>query len=198
MKKSGFTIVELLIVIVVIAILAAISIVSYRGIADSAKNVSLLSAMDAYEKALTLYKIKNGTHPSTLIHGGASVASCLGEYKASGPFADGQCVTSTYSGGEFMPPTVANPAVNAALLEFLSTQPSPTNNTFSARVGDLSPEITNITVNTRGITYISDTNNPNLATLTYTIKSDQPCGRGEKTIDNSYGFSLTRCQIKLK
>ncbi len=36
-QKSGFTIVELLIVIVVIAILAAITIVSYNGISERAK-----------------------------------------------------------------------------------------------------------------------------------------------------------------
>ena len=35
-KKSGFTIVELLIVVVVIAILAAISIVAYAGIQNRA------------------------------------------------------------------------------------------------------------------------------------------------------------------
>jgi len=37
-KQSGFTIVELLIVVVVIAILAAITIVAYNGIQNRAKS----------------------------------------------------------------------------------------------------------------------------------------------------------------
>lgn len=43
MNKQGFTIVELLIVIVVIAILAAITIVSYNGITNSANDSSVKS-----------------------------------------------------------------------------------------------------------------------------------------------------------
>ncbi len=42
-KSRGFTIVELLIVVVVIAILAAITIVSYNGISRQAKNSALQS-----------------------------------------------------------------------------------------------------------------------------------------------------------
>lgn len=43
--KSGFTIVELLIVVVVIAILAAITIVAYNGIQNRAKKSSAVCAL---------------------------------------------------------------------------------------------------------------------------------------------------------
>lgn len=43
-RREGFTIVELLIVIVVIAILAAISIVSYTGIQQRANNTVTIEA----------------------------------------------------------------------------------------------------------------------------------------------------------
>ncbi len=52
--QSGFTIVELLIVIVVITILAAISITSYTGIQDRAKATQLVSMRNAVDKAFRL------------------------------------------------------------------------------------------------------------------------------------------------
>ncbi len=63
-KQAGFTIVELLIVVVVIAILAAITIVSYNGIqnraAESAVQSDLRNAMSKFQA----YKAINGTFPA--------------------------------------------------------------------------------------------------------------------------------------
>ena len=66
MKKRayGFTIVELLIVIVVIAILAAISIVAYTGIQGRARDAQRMQDMSAIIKALEVYKTINGRYPS--------------------------------------------------------------------------------------------------------------------------------------
>ncbi len=57
----GFTIVELLIVIVVIAILAAISVVAYNGVQNRARDSSRQSDISALAKAFSLYKVDNGT-----------------------------------------------------------------------------------------------------------------------------------------
>lgn len=62
-KKAGFTIVELLIVIVVIAILAAITIVAYSGIQQRARDSKRLQDVDTISKALELYYIDNGKYP---------------------------------------------------------------------------------------------------------------------------------------
>lgn len=64
-KQAGFTIVELLIVIVVIGILAAITIVAYNGIQDRARYAAYRSDIESMNKAISLYYIDNGTYPAT-------------------------------------------------------------------------------------------------------------------------------------
>jgi prepilin-type N-terminal cleavage/methylation domain-containing protein len=56
-KQNGFTIVELLIVVVVIAILAAITIVSYNGIQNRAKESSAQSAATQIYKKIALWQV---------------------------------------------------------------------------------------------------------------------------------------------
>ena len=65
MKKntSGFTIVELLIVIVVIGILAAITIVAYNGIQARAKNSAVQSVAATVVKKAELYNTEIGYYP---------------------------------------------------------------------------------------------------------------------------------------
>ena len=53
-NTNGFTIVELLIVVVVIAILAAITIVSYNGITTQANNSAVKSGLSTAAKKLTV------------------------------------------------------------------------------------------------------------------------------------------------
>lgn len=67
MRKSstGFTIVELLIVVVVIAILAAISIVAYTGIQNRARASQASSALTQAKKKLELYRVDNNSFPTT-------------------------------------------------------------------------------------------------------------------------------------
>ena len=62
MKKSiaGFTIVELLVVIVVIGILASVSVVAYSGIQNRAKDAQRAQDFDAIYKALVMYDTANG------------------------------------------------------------------------------------------------------------------------------------------
>ena len=69
--KQGFTIVELLIVIVVIAILAAITMVAYNGIQDRAYDTTLKADISNNVKQIELYAAENGEYPK----GGSSYAS---------------------------------------------------------------------------------------------------------------------------
>lgn len=63
-KQAGFTIVELLIVVVVIAILASISIVVYSGIQQRARDVRRTADIDNVKDMLEIYKAQVGTYPA--------------------------------------------------------------------------------------------------------------------------------------
>lgn len=65
-KAYGFTIVELLIVIVVIGILAAISIVAYNGISNSANDSAIKSDLANLSKQFEMFKAEEGRYPNSV------------------------------------------------------------------------------------------------------------------------------------
>jgi len=87
-KQSGFTIVELLIVVVVIAILAAITIVAYTGIQNRAKDSAasalgnnLIKKVESYytinSQYPTLAKLKSNQSPSSTTNGSGGAEAAL-------------------------------------------------------------------------------------------------------------------------
>lgn len=75
-EQRGFTIVELLIVVVVIAILAAITIVSYNGITERSRFSTMRSDLASLNKAILMYHADNGAYPITP----ATATSCSGNW----------------------------------------------------------------------------------------------------------------------
>lgn len=73
-NPSGFTIVELLIVIVVIAILAAITIVAFNGIQTRANNTARVNEAKQWERILQSYAVTYSKYPDAL-----NAPMCLGE-----------------------------------------------------------------------------------------------------------------------
>ena len=65
-KNQGFTLVELLIVIVIIAILTVVSLVAYNGLQNQAKTSAAKSAADAVAKKAELYNTANSSYPADL------------------------------------------------------------------------------------------------------------------------------------
>ena len=72
-NTSGFTIVELLIVVVVIAILAAISIAGYNGIQARSRDGQRKQDIATIKKALELYYIDNGKYPQSSYSSGCKI-----------------------------------------------------------------------------------------------------------------------------
>lgn len=72
--KAGFTIVELLIVVVIIAVLAAITIVAYNGMQNRAKNSAAKSTAATVSKKVQTYHTLKGSYPA-----GITKAAFFGE-----------------------------------------------------------------------------------------------------------------------
>lgn len=96
MTKSirGFTIVELLIVIVVIGILASITIVAYNGIQNRARNAARLVQMKTWRDMFELYRADNGAYPNMPNNKGY----CLGKGFPTGPDSAARCRDYDYIG----------------------------------------------------------------------------------------------------
>lgn len=94
-KQTGFTIVELLIVIVVIGILAAIVIVAFNGVQNRAKNSRVQSALTGVHKKIEAYKALNDTYPVT-----QSVALASSVSTGAMTYVDSGCHIATGTGVE--------------------------------------------------------------------------------------------------
>jgi general secretion pathway protein G len=66
-RQSGFTIVELLIVIVVIGILATLVIVTFTGIQQKARDSQRQTDIQALDSHLESYYAQNGSYPSLAV-----------------------------------------------------------------------------------------------------------------------------------
>lgn len=122
--KKGFTIVELLIVIVVIAILAAISVVAYNGIQTRSTNTKQQQAALGFYKLLQLYKAQNGQYPFTV----GETHFCLGRNYVD---TTGDGIPDCGDGGN----TQVSPA-KMTLLETMGTLPQPNIERYSSSDGD--------------------------------------------------------------
>lgn len=86
--QKGFTIVELLIVIVIIGILASLIMITYGNIRRTASNTQTTSTVQQYKKALIQYASDNRAYP-------ANSNFCLGEAYTSGCGGGGSVVENS-------------------------------------------------------------------------------------------------------
>lgn len=112
---KGFTIVELLVVIVVIAILAAFTIVAFNGVQSRAESSRFAGAIDAYIKSFETFYAANGAYPNF-------GSGCLGvgsDYPASGYFTQNACVMASGTTS-----STYNASLNQALSAQIANPPS--------------------------------------------------------------------------
>ena len=67
-KSKGFTLVELLIVVVIIGILAGVMMLSVGSITDKAEAVKILSDLRAIRSASIMYYVDEGTYPPNVTY----------------------------------------------------------------------------------------------------------------------------------
>ena len=120
LRKDGFTIVELLVVIVVIAILAAITIVSYNGIQSRAQTSVTVNGLRQAVQVLESYRIANGAYPlvSADANDTSDTMACLGQ-----GYPDGMCseVRSCPGYDVSLSLTSESTYLNSQLQEFLQS-----------------------------------------------------------------------------
>lgn len=196
-KKSGFTVVELLVVIVVIGILAGISIVAYRNVTGHAKAVSYSSAADQVEKLLRIEYARTKELPVVAKPGdwGSWEETCLVQSASALPatadFPAGVCKISEMSGsaGNSTEQISYNSTVmdkfSAGLKRDLPSKELPTGTYSYTPSAD-----STYTVKTRGITYRGEyhsahngvSDGPVYAVLSWASPYQSECGRGLDSI----------------
>ncbi len=110
-KRGGFTLVEILIVVVILGILAAIVIPQFTNASQSAMGSSVLSQLQTTRSQLALYQVQhNGTYPPAL-WGLLLVATN----------ADGT-TSGTPQFGPYMPTAPINPFNNTSVVAGVGSQ----------------------------------------------------------------------------
>ncbi len=65
-RQSGFTLIEILVVVMILGLLISLAVPQFLGRTDEARVVKAKADMKAVEAALSLYKLDSGIYPGRL------------------------------------------------------------------------------------------------------------------------------------
>lgn len=133
-QQRGFTIIELLIVIVVIGILATLTFVTFKNIKGQAQAAVARNVVQQYSKALAGYKAEHDEYPiiESLTDMGMAAGPCLGT-----GYTAGDCGTNFGTGKE-------SPQFNALMKPYVGNTPDIRPHTTSYHFDSLDITITGI------------------------------------------------------
>jgi len=64
-SRSGFTLLEIMLVVVIIGMLITVAVVKLSGSSEKARLVATRNQIDSYKNALGIYELDNGMFPTT-------------------------------------------------------------------------------------------------------------------------------------
>lgn len=212
--SKAFTLVELLIVIVIISILAALTIITFRGIQDRAYNVGVTSGVQQYNQAVQAYQAANGSLP-----GGNTLSSCLSSGGACGSYSlSGTCSSDMTQAINDYNASLANQAASqfrSDLATFLqSTPPDVSSSPVKFSFGEVEPGCNGYLIQTSP-TYMNvcniwyydwaeDQTMKNWSTcnegqppdgylILYSVKKPSTCISGDNQTDNTFDSTFYSC-----
>jgi general secretion pathway protein G len=202
-KSDGFTIVELLVVIVVIGILAAITIISYTGVSSRANVSTLQSDLDNASKQLKLYNVSYSAYPNLDLNNCPSTPVVDNNYclKTSGGSYLYQtddstnpstfCITETKNGTSYFINQNTQPTAGSCSVTNLDTNPGFESATNFLDSGSNSGNVTGLTHSNQDSTHVlkgtyAAMAESNAATGQYYLINNSPF---VPTIGDTYYFS---------
>lgn len=91
-EKNGFTIVELLVVIVIIAILASVTIVSYLNIQQRSRDTKIKSDLSSLNQAIIMARINTGKVLYEITGTASTDGNCLNSSDGADLKTDSECI----------------------------------------------------------------------------------------------------------